>query len=150
MFSWFGQLRFCLFSIPRPIDKKTQASVTPPYRKSNTASEYLLDKTATKVWCWHVVVQIRSQSRLEGPSGRHLGSSPWKSDWAHGEVPWEPGVHAPQGGKETLDPELAYMTWADTSSGQASPIIILTSQTNTHGLITCGVYWRITACIWSQ
>lgn len=88
MFSWFGHLRFCLFSIRRPIDKKTQASVTPPYRKSNTASEYLLDKTATKVWCWHVVVQIRSQSRLEGPSGRHLGSSPWKSDWAHGEVPW--------------------------------------------------------------
>jgi len=82
-------------------------------KKSNT--DWPLDMTDTQVWGWHVVVQIRSQSRLDWPSGRHLGSSPWKSDWAHGKVPREPGVHSPQGGKDTVDPELTYTTTTDSN-----------------------------------
>lgn len=116
-------------------------------RKSNT--DWPLDSTATKAWCWHVVVQIRSQSRLDWPSGRHLGSSPWKSDWAHGKVPREPGVHSQQGIKDTVDPELAYMTTADSNNYHFTQRdACLSTQTNTYNLITSGVYWRIMGLLW--
>lgn len=96
-----------------------------------------------------MVVQIRSQSRLDWPSGRHLGSSPRKSGWAHGKVPREPGVHSQQGGKDTVDPELAYMTTTDSNNYHFTQRdACLSTQTNTYNLITSGVYWRIMGFLW--
>lgn len=45
----------------------------------------------------HVAEQIRSESRLEEPSGRRLAYSPWKSDWTGGGATWEPRGHTLQG-----------------------------------------------------